>query len=281
MKRLILLVFLYPNALGAMEERKHEKIYLRIIVDEKNKDFLDSFFRGIKDEREKNKIKWQRECHISFEQAKIWANEFIQQDICSSCGLLQGFVGDRGNLENIVKLLIVQHNFKIMYHDKEPSYERIGLTDDLLFLGGFAYMQDCENKREIRDRLKKFRELPFFEEELGAYFTDSESNQGKKEHEEKVLSGCSKVKKDEGVSASITQEAFILVRSKRSLRGIKRFNRLLLPKDLLSVSSESSSISSCSSRTTGRYIDHAPSPLCLPVCPMKNEKIVQIIEKSE
>jgi hypothetical protein len=265
-----------------MEEKKDKKIYLRIIASEGKKALLEAFVKRVDEKKKFLKNKIIKECFVSSEQAELWADEFITQDTSSSCGLMQGFFGDKVYFEQLIDFFKKKEcGFHVMYHDKEHSYERIGLADDLLFLGGFAYMQDCENKRDIRDRLKDFRELPFFEEELGAYFTDSESNQGKQEHEEKVLSGCSAIKEDEYVSDAATQVAAISALSNRSLQGIKKNKRVVLPEDLLSVSSQSSSISSCSSRRTARYTDHAPSPLCIPVCSMKSEKIVKVIEKSE
>lgn len=277
MKRLILLVFVHISFLGAMEEKKFEKIYVRVIATEGKKAFIETFVKEVGEMKNFLKNKFIKESFVSPQQAELWAGEFIQRDIMSSCGLMQGFFGDKVYLKQWIDFLLKKEcGFCVMYHDKEPTYERIGLTDSLIFLDGSAYLQDCALKEEIQVKLKNFRELPFFEGERDAYLADSELNQG---HAEKVLGTCSGIKKDKDLPDAKTQAAVILALSNRPVRGIKKNNRVVLPEDLLSVSDESSSVSSCSSKMPACYVNYAPSPLYLPVRSIIRGEIAPVIEK--
>lgn len=286
MKKIILVVFLTYQAIHAMAEKKPEKLYLRVIVHEKSRGFLDSLFREIMDMQETYKIKLQEKCLVSLKQAELWAYEFVHRDTHSQCFLMQGFVGDRGYLERVVKFLISDYSFKIMYHYKEATYERIGLSEVPFFIGGAAYLQDCEVKRGICSRLSAFSELPFVDEpacqdrlqdfkELPfarVLLPEFSTLETKKRALAGALCACSGVNK----SKVVEQEVYEQVRSSgRTIKSGTTINCLLLPQDILQSGDESS----CSSKTPARYTGHAPSPLCIPVRPPEDEQLIQVFSQ--
>jgi hypothetical protein len=196
---------------------------------------------------------------------------------------MQGFVCDSSRLEEYRKKLIETLDVSLMYHYKEATYERIGMTDATSFLETtpVVYRYEVlaelrENEKKRLDRLKNSEKVLFPEESVrDACLENSDIQPEKREHGKKVLGDYSVIKEDEEVSDATPQAVVISASSHRLVSCVNRFNRLL--EDRLSVSDESSSLSSCSSRITARYVDHAPSPLCLPVNSITRIKIIQII----
>lgn len=276
MKRIILTVFFSTSGVSAMEEKKPEMLYLRIIATKGKNAFLDEFVRQSTAMRNSLKEKLVKECFVAPQQAELWAHKFIERDTYSTCGLMQGFVGDRVYLEQWIDLFKKHGGFYVMYHDKEPTYERIGLTDVPLFaeLAPIShYMTDRAN--EDQERVELFREaLPFFEEQEDSSEQDDEILLDKSEQEKKVPGESPAITRDVGVSDTDNQERSLAPFSHAGL--VEKLYSLLLPKKFLDDSDEASLSSSSSSKTTVRYVDHAPSPLCIPACPIKSEEIVQM-----
>jgi len=149
MKKLSLLAFLYTGFLMGMANISSGKVYLRVVVTEPKRAELARLVVLVCDDMQKFCTeKFIAESSVLREKAEKWAHEIICQYTGDSQGFMRGFVGKKNYIDDCVETFKKGLGLQVMYHYKESSCERIGLTDVPSFLGCSAYLQACEQQAE-------------------------------------------------------------------------------------------------------------------------------------